>query len=271
MLKRLWRYIAALFGAKLDELEDPDVLLSQAQREMTEMHARNRERAVQAITQKNNLQQMVDDMQKRVDNLQAKAELALKRGDRDLALQLLKEKQSYDVSLNTTKESLAQALETVESVKAAIKREEERIRQKTAEALALKAQWKNSQIQNAMHKALDGLQGIDETEQAFGRAQSKIRNANSEVSARAELAKQRVDNRIAQLDAEVGTSAAEQELAELEARLGLGSAPPAATTTTTTTRPTTTATDSDIERQLAELEARVGGSGGSANTGGTGP
>jgi hypothetical protein len=35
--------------------EDPEVLLSQAQREMTEMHARNRERAVQAITQKNNL------------------------------------------------------------------------------------------------------------------------------------------------------------------------------------------------------------------------
>ena len=35
------------------------------------------------------------DQQKRVDTLQAKAELALKRGDRDLALQLLKEKASY--------------------------------------------------------------------------------------------------------------------------------------------------------------------------------
>ncbi len=86
MLSRIWRYIVALLSGKMDQIEDPEVLLSQAQREMTEMHARNRERAVQAITQKNNLQQMVDDTQKRVDNLQAKAELALKRGDRDLAL-----------------------------------------------------------------------------------------------------------------------------------------------------------------------------------------
>src|SRR4028118_2415339 len=102
MLKRFWQYIKALLSGKLDQIEDPEVLLSQAQREMTELHAKNRERAVQAITQKNNLQQMVDDTQKRVDLLQGKAELALKRGDRELALQLLKEKQQFEVTLNAT-------------------------------------------------------------------------------------------------------------------------------------------------------------------------
>lgn len=260
MLKRFWRYIVALLSGKLDQLEDPEILLSQAQREMQEMHARNRERAVQAITQKNNLQQMVDDTQKRVDNLQSKAELALKRGDRELALQLLKEKQQYETTLAATKQSLEQAIETSESVKTAIRREEERIRQKTAEALALKAQWKNTQIQNAMHKALDGIQGIDDTEQTFGRAQEKIRTANSESQARAEMAKTRVESRVADLDEAVGMSAAEDELAALEAKLGLGSATAAPTTTTTTSA------DTDIEKQLAELEAKVGGSGG--NTGG---
>ncbi len=71
-----------------------------------------------------------------------------------------------------TQQNLAQAIETVDAVKTAIKREEETIRQKTAEALALKAQWKNSQIQNAMHKALDNIGGgIAGMEQTFGRAQ----------------------------------------------------------------------------------------------------
>ena len=264
MLKRLWRYIVALLSGGLDKLEDPDVLLSQAQREMTEMHARNRERAVQAITQKNNLQQMVDDTQKRVDSLQQRAEVALKRGDRELALQLLKEKQHYETTLTATQASLAQAIETSESVKTAIRREEERIRQKTAEALALKAQWKNSQIQIAMNKALEGMGGIEDTTQVFDRAQAKIRNANSESQARAEMAKGRVENRIADLDEAVGNTAAEQELASLESRLGLGSTPAPTTTTAASTG------DSDIERQLAELEARVGGSGGTA-TGGTNP
>lgn len=263
MLKRFWQYIKALLSGKLDQIEDPEVLLSQAQREMTEMHARNRERAVQAITQKNNLQQMVDDTQKRVDNLQTKAELALKRGDRDLAKQLLTEKQQYLTTLEMTRTSLTQAQETVDAVKTAIKREEERIRQKTAEALAMKAQWKSSQIQIEMNKALENMGGIEDTTQVFDRAQSKIRNANSEQLARAEMAQQRVQNRVAELDTAVGEEAAETELAQLEAKLGLGA------TTNTATAPATTVAPaaSDIDRQLAELEARVGGSGGAAGNG----
>jgi phage shock protein A len=245
-----------MFGAGLDKLEDPELLLSQAQTEMRELHAKNRERAVQAITQKNNLQQMVDDTQKRVDMLQQKAELALKRGDRDLALQLLKEKQQFEVTLTATRESLNQAIETSEAVKTAIKREEERIRQKTAEALALKAQWKNSQIQIAMNKALDGMQGIDDTEQAFGRAQAKIKNANSEMMARSELAKQKVENRMTELDVAEGDIAAENELSALESKLGLGSTPVPQTTVKAAG-----GNESDIERQLAELEAKVGGGG----------
>ena len=262
MLKRLWRYIVALLSGGLDKMEDPEVLLSQAQREMQEMQARNRERAVSAITRKNNLQQMVEDTQKRVNNLQTKAELALKRGDRELALQLLKEKQQYEGTLTNLNSSLAQAQETVESVKVAIRREEERIREKTAQALALKAQWKNSQIQIAMNKALEGM-GVDDTAKTFERAQEKIRNANSEQLARSELAKQRVDSRVADLDEAVGAEAAEEELAAMEARLGMTSATPAATTTTTVT-----SADSDLERQLAELEARVGGGAGRGTGGG---
>ena len=256
MLRRFWNLIKSLFGEGLNKLEDPELLLSQAQTEMRELHAKNRERAVQAITQKNNLQQMVDDTQKRVDMLQQKAELALKRGDRDLALQLLKEKQQFDVTLTATRDSLNQAIETSEAVKTAIKREEERIRAKTAEALALKAQWKNSQIQIAMNKALESMQGIDDTEHAFGRAQAKIKNANSEMMARSELAKQKVESRMSELDVAEGDIAAENELSALESKLGLGSTPAPQTAVKAAA-----GGESDIERQLAELEAKVGGGG----------
>ncbi len=149
MFRRLWRYVVALFSGRMDEVENPEVLLSQAQREMQEMHARNRERAAQAIRRKNNLQQMADDTQKRMDNLLAKAELALERGDPELATQMLKERRQYEATRTAIKESLAQAIETAEAVRATIRDEEERIRRLTAETLALKAQWKNLQIQNA--------------------------------------------------------------------------------------------------------------------------
>ncbi|MDX1933085.1 MAG: PspA/IM30 family protein [Capsulimonadales bacterium] len=254
MFKRLINLIKSWFGAGIEQLENPELLLTQAQEEMRAVHAKNRERAVQAITQKNNLQQMVNDLQKTVDNLQAKAELALKRGDRELALNLLKEKQSYEQSLTMTRSQLEQAIETSEQVKAAIKREEERIRQKTAEALALKAQWKNSQIQIAMSKALDGMQGIESTESAFANAQRKIQSANSEMQARVELGKTRVESRLRELEINEADVAAENELSQLEAKMGIGSQ-------STVARPTTTVADNSVESELARLEAKISGSG----------
>ncbi len=259
MFARMWRYLQGLFGVKLDQLEDPEILLAQAQQEMKETQAKNRERAVQAITQKNNLQAEVDKTQKMVSNLQAKAELALKNGDRDLARQLLVEKQQYDGTLTTMAASLQSALETIETIKTAMRREEERIRQKTAQAMALKTQWKQSQIEISINKAMEGMT-TDGTDQAFERAQNKIANARSEGAARTELAKESLNGRLAALGDVEANSAADVELAQMEQKMGLAPAP------TQATAPRTPAAASDIDRQLQELEARVGGSNGTSPT-----
>jgi phage shock protein A len=260
MFKRLLNLIKSWFGAGVSALEDPELLLQQAQEDMRALHAKNRERAVKAITQKNQLQQMVDETQKTVTSLESKAELALKRGDRDLALQLLKEKQSYEQTLQLTRGQLESAIETAEAVKQAIKREEEKIRQKTAEALALKAQWQNSKIQIEMNKALEGMQTIDDTSNAFGRASAKIKQTNSEMLARTELSKGTVNSRIEQLNVAEGDLAAENELAALESKLGL-------TSTTVAPTATKTETDTSVMSELERLEARIGGNGSGSSSG----
>jgi len=256
------RYLKALFGAKLDDLEDPDILLQQAQEEMKEAQRQNRERAIQAITQKNNLQALVDQTQKTVDNLQAKAEIALKNGDRDLARQLLVEKGQYETTLASTTQSLESAKQSIDAIKTAIRREEERIRAKTAEALSLKAQWKQSQIEISINKALDGLTTGGNSDAAFERAHSKIGNARSESMARSELARESLNGRLAGLEDMQSNTAADAELAKMEERLGLGSKP--ATSSATTTR---ASSPDEIDRQLAELEARVGTGGSPGGTG----
>lgn len=251
MFKRLMALIRSWFGKGLDVLENPEVLLDQARRDMAEMHARNKERAIVAITQKNNLQNQVEDLQKTVDSLQSKAEFALKRGDRELALQLLKEKQSYEQSLVTAKETLAQAIETAEQVKVSIKREEEHIRQKTAEALALKAKWKQAQIQKEMEKQLQGMGQWEDTANIFESAKKKINNELNTAKAMNELGQTNVESRIRQLEVTENDVTAQNELEALEAKLGLGHTAP----TTTTVAPT-----NDIEAELARLEQKVGGS-----------
>ena len=74
--------------------QSPEQLIEQVQAEMREIRARNRSRAVEAVTAKNNLQQQVNDLSMRVANLHAKALLADTRGDEELALRLRRENET---------------------------------------------------------------------------------------------------------------------------------------------------------------------------------
>lgn len=255
MFKRIFNYLKALFGIKLDELEDPEVLLKQAQDEMRESHQKNRERAIQAITQKNLLQQQVDDTNKQIQNLQAKAELALKNGNRDLALQLLKEKQTLEATTATLNESLASASQMVEQVKVAMRREEEAIRTRAAQAMAMKTRYKQAQIEQSINKALDKMESLGGTDEAFQRAQAKIDKLGAESSARTELAKTRISSQMADLDDAQASSAAENELGALEQKLGLAPAPKVA-------QPASAASaSSSVDAELAALEQKISGNG----------
>jgi phage shock protein A len=251
MIKRFINLVKSWFGHAIETLESPTLLLQQAQEDMQKLHRENRERAVRAITAKNNLQQQVSEMERKVNDLGAKAELALKRGQRDIALQLLKEKQSYQGSLDGLQSSLQQAIETSEAVKEHIRREGDKIREKMAQATALKVEWENARIQQEIAKQLDGLESIDGMDTNFERARTKIKNTMSEASARQELNKTNVSAKLLALEDIEHNANAEQELAQMEAKLGLGVASPAMT-------PVVIAGESDLERQLAELEAKVG-------------
>lgn len=69
-----------------------EVLLEQAQQQMREAQAKNRARAVAVITQKNNLQALADQMQKRIGHLTERSESADSEEDR---LDLLRERDEH--------------------------------------------------------------------------------------------------------------------------------------------------------------------------------
>ncbi|MBB6053672.1 PspA/IM30 family protein [Armatimonas rosea] len=150
-------YLFPLPQRRSREERSADQLLDLAKKRLDELHARHREQAVIALTQKNNLQSQVDDLQKTVQNLQEKAEAAVRKGENALADKLLREKQSYELSLRSAEETLQQAVETGEQVKRALDREEEQVRAKTAQILALQLEWKGTQIEEAMQEQLESM------------------------------------------------------------------------------------------------------------------
>jgi len=153
MLKRFWRYFVALFAAGRLDAADPSTQakMREAQVEMQQMRGqRLRERAVQEITQKNNLQQMVADTRTRLDELSAQVDLAESCGDHELSQRFLKLREGLAAALAATEQSLVEAEQTVAAVKEAIRREEDRLREDTAERLRVAAAWRHSQIPDAV-------------------------------------------------------------------------------------------------------------------------
>ncbi|HLJ54343.1 MAG TPA: PspA/IM30 family protein [Chthonomonadaceae bacterium] len=270
MFQRIWRYLNALINGKLDEWEDPEIILNQATREMRENQIKNRELAVQAITQKNNLQAEVDKEERTVAELERRATLALQSGNRELAKQFLKEKALHDQTLESMRTNLVSATEAAEKVKLAIKSEEERIRRKTAEALAMKANMKQAQIQIKINKALDQFQ-FSENEQQWAHVNERITSMQSEASARAEVANTSIDAKLREMEVSQMDVEADRQLAELEAKMNMGTSPAANYNTSTVQQVQTLGggqtsagangngkQESDIDRQLRELEEKLG-------------
>lgn len=262
MFKRFFRWLKAVFNRGMDKLEDPELMLDQAQREMREVLAQNREKAVQAITQRNRLQQLYDQQLAQTQQLEKQAEMALKQGKRDLALGFVREKQDIDAGLEGLKASLDQATLTVEQVKVAIKRQEEEVKKKYTQALALKAQWKNAQIQNSISKALDGLTFENEYEGSFSAARDRIHDKMAEASARQEMFAGSVAGKTMEMQDLAKDSAADEELAKMEARLGLGQ--PAVEAATTPEVKVSSGDAQAAEDALSALEKRISGDSGTS-------
>jgi phage shock protein A len=269
MFQRIWRYLNALINGKLDEWEDPEIILNQATKEMKENQIKNRELAVQAITQKNNLQAEVDKEERMVAELERRATVAIQAGNRELAKQFLKEKALHDQTLESMRTNLVSATEASEKVKLAIKSEEERIRRKTAEALAMKANMKQAQIQIKINKALDQFQ-FSENEQQWSHVNERITSMQSEAAARAEVANTSIDSKLREMEVSQMDVEADRQLAELESKMQMGNSHASYNTetvqqvqtvgggTTSTSSNGSGKPESDIDRQLRELEEKLG-------------
>jgi len=273
---RAWRYLKALVNGKLDTWEDPEIILNEAVRDMKENQIKNRELAVQAITQKNNLQAEVDKEERLVAEYERKATLALQSGNRELAKQFLKEKSLHDGTLNSMRTNLASATEAAEKVKIAIKQEEERIRERTSQALAMKANMKQAQIQIKINKALESFQ-FGNANDNWNVATERIQGLQSEANARNEIINTSMDSKIREMEVSQMDVEAERQLAELEAKMSLGASPANNYTTNNVQQMQTlgggvmngsgngssasngAGAESDIDRQLRELESRLSG------------
>jgi len=217
---RIVRLIKGWLLIGVEKAEDPEVILTEAQDSMRRELDKAKESAVQAIAARNQLRGVLQDQLNQSAALEAKARAALKVGDEDLARQLLIEKATFDQNVDSLKGQLEQAEHAAEAVKANIKTMEAHVRQRAAQRLALVAGWKQAKIQEQLNKALSGI-SLDGHDQAFTRAEERIRELQSKADARIELSEGGLTQKMQKLENVVAADKADTALAAMKAEMGM--------------------------------------------------
>lgn len=217
---RIFRLIKGWLLIGVEKAEDPEVILAEAQDAMRRELEKAKENAVQAIAARNQLRGVLQEQLNKSAGLEAQARTALRAGEEDLARQLLIEKSTYDKNIEGLQTQLQQAEQASEAVKGSIKQMEARVRQRAAQRLALVAGWKQAKIQEQIERALNGIQ-LDGHDQAFTRAEERIRELQAKADARQELAQGGLQQKMAKLEDVVATEQANDALAAMKAQMGM--------------------------------------------------
>lgn len=122
-MKRVYRYLRALLFGRLDKGENLDYARTDTAREKEEDPAQMRERAVQAITRKNNVRVLVDQEENLMEDLEAEIRRAQQQGNHELARRLECKRSIKQEALTELRGALKNQEETVKEIKDTIRRQ----------------------------------------------------------------------------------------------------------------------------------------------------
>ncbi|QYX33395.1 PspA/IM30 family protein [Sphaerospermopsis torques-reginae] len=253
LFDRLKRVVSANVNDLINKAEDPEKMLEQALLEMQEDLVQLRQGIAQAIAAQKRTEKQYNDAVNEVNKWQRNAQLALQKGDENLARQALERKKTFNDTATALKASLEQQTVQVETLKKNLIQLESKISEAKTKKEMLKARITAAKAQEQLGSMVSGM-STSSAMAAFERMEEKVLMQEARAQSTAELVGGTLENQFAQLE---GSSDVDDELAALKASM-LSPAPPQPQLppqqqTSNTQQPTTT--DGPREPVDAELEA----------------
>ncbi|WP_421655429.1 PspA/IM30 family protein [Leptothermofonsia sp. ETS-13] len=261
LFDRVSRVVRANLNDLVSKAEDPEKILDQTLIDMQEDLVQMRQAVASAIASQKRTQQQLNQAQTEANNWQQRAQLALQKGDENLAREALLRKKTHTETAAVLKAQLDQQTATVDTLKRNLIALEGKISEaKTkkdmlkARAAAAKA---NEQLQNTV-----GRMSTSSSMAAFERMEEKVLQMEARSQAAAELAGADLESQFAMLES---GSNVDDELEAMKAQL-LGGAPQAAqalpgtktaSSGSSSTTASTPAQDSAVDEELETLKTKL--------------
>src|SRR4051812_16904184 len=214
VLDRVSTLIRANINDLISKAEDPEKVIRQLILDMNNQLIQVKTQVAAAIADERLLQKRYEDNQKKADEWQRKAELAVANGQDELAKEALLRRRSFQETADGFKEQWTQQSQQVEELKVALGQLEAKIGEATTKRDLLIARSRRAKAEENIRKTLTGMDGSGAMSE-FERMEERVNEQEARAKAYADLDQDTLDTRFKQLEQEDDVS---KELEALKAK-----------------------------------------------------
>ena len=246
LFDRISRVARANLNDMVSKAEDPEKILDQSILDMQEDFVQLRQAVAQAMAAQKRTEQQYNQNQNEANKWQRNAQLALQKGDENLARQALERKKTFAETANTLKASLDQQNGQIDTLKRNVIALESKISEAKTKKDMLKARISAAKAQEQLQGTVGRL-GTGSAMAAFERMEEKVLMQEARAQAVGEFAGADLEGQFKALEA---GSDVDDELAAMKAQMSL----PGAAPTQQALPPQTSAQSSPKSNQVVDAE-----------------
>ncbi|MGB3199676.1 MAG: PspA/IM30 family protein [Nodosilinea sp.] len=223
LFDRAWRVLRANLTSAVSQAEDPEKVLEQAMADMQANLIQLRQAVAQAIATQKRTERQSAQAKSTAQEWYNRAELAIQKGDEDLARQALTRRQTYLESAQAMDAQLGQQSGVVTGLKENMRRLEAKIADARTKKDLYIARARSAEASQRIQEML-GQTGTGGSIAAFEQMEQRVMEMESKAEALEELSGDPLERQFAALEG--GSTAVDSELAAMKNRLGSqGNAP----------------------------------------------
>lgn len=246
---RLARVTKSYVNALISSAEDPEKMLDQTVTEMNEDLIKLRQATAQVMASQKQLENKAKQAQTQADDWGRRAQLALSKGDEELAREALKRKKSFQDNADSLGAQLSTQKESVNSLMSNTRLLESKISEAKAKKDALKARAQSAKTATKVNDMVSGL-GTSNALAAFEKMEEKVMQMEAAADASNMIAGDELAAQFQLLESDGGI---DDELAAMKRQLS-GDKKPAGALPPGKTKPMSEMSDAELAIE-AELEA----------------
>lgn len=251
LFDRLGRVVRANINDLVSKAEDPEKVLEQAVIDMQEDLVQLRQAVARSIATQKRTEQQYNKNQSEANTWQQRAQLALSKGDENLAREALVRKKSFSDTANSLKTQLDQQSGQVTSLKRNLIALESKISEAKTKKDMLRARANAAKANKQLQDSVNNM-GTSSAMGAFERMEDKVMQLEAESESAAELGGTGIEQQFAALEAGSGV---DDELAAMKAQLsGTSAETPKLEAAETTSAPQDAVIDAELDELRSQLD-----------------